>query len=101
MKKVISICVAASAGFVFAADPIKVLPPQQKTLQSENGRFVFGQISDWRSDQYMLDTQTGRLWLIGTTQTKGADGKPTGGEFRALQPVPYSAMDDTLSVYPK
>ena len=33
-------------------------------LSSQGGRFVFGQISDYRADQYMLDTQTGRLWQV-------------------------------------
>ena len=34
---------------------------QQEILSSENGRFVFGQISDASKDQFMLDTQTGRI----------------------------------------
>lgn len=33
-------------------------------LSSSTGRFVFGQISDYKSDQFMLDTQTGRVWQI-------------------------------------
>jgi hypothetical protein len=37
---------------------------QQKILMSENGRFVFGQISDSSKDQFMLDTFSGRLWRI-------------------------------------
>lgn len=47
-----------------AADPVEVKPPPQKTLSSQSGRFVFGQISDFRSDQFLLDTQSGRLWQI-------------------------------------
>jgi len=34
--------------------------PQHKTLSSDNGRFVFGQISGSSKDQFMLDTATGR-----------------------------------------
>lgn len=43
-------------------------PPQQKLepklLSSENGRFVFGQISASSKDKFMLDTWSGRLWRI-------------------------------------
>lgn len=36
--------------------------PQRAALGAPGGRFVFGQVSDFRRDQYLLDTQTGRLW---------------------------------------
>lgn len=48
----------------FATEPVKVQPPANKLLASENGRYVFGQISEMRRDQYMLDTRTGKLWKI-------------------------------------
>lgn len=38
--------------------------PENQVLSSQNGRFVFGQISDSTKDQFMLDTLTGRLWRI-------------------------------------
>jgi hypothetical protein len=31
-------------------------------LSASGGRYVFGQVSEARRDQYLLDTQTGRLW---------------------------------------
>ena len=62
----------------YAADPVEVIPPQNKVLSSENGRYVFGQISSYRSDQYMLDTATGRLWQIVVDKDKN----------QRLQPVP-------------
>ena len=34
------------------------------TSLSGNGRYAIGQISSFRSDQYMIDSQTGRLWKI-------------------------------------
>lgn len=51
------------------AQPLGITPPQPKQttyqiLAAENGRFVFGQISDSSSDQFMLDTLTGRLWRV-------------------------------------
>lgn len=38
-------------------------------LAAANGRYVFGQISPLRADQFMLDTQTGRLWQLMTVGT--------------------------------
>ena len=57
--------------------------PQKGTLCSDNGRFVFGQISDSSKDQFMLDTQTGRLWRISETGRIGL----------FLQTVPYKSLD--------
>ena len=45
--------------------------PQHKILSSDNGRFVFGQISGSSKDQFMLDTATGRLWRIGESGKLG------------------------------
>ena len=33
-------------------------------LATINGRYVFAQISNMRRDQYLLDTQTGKLWRV-------------------------------------
>lgn len=76
---IIASYVALTTSSAFAADPIKVAPPQQKTISSQGGRFVFGQVSDFRSDQYMLDTQTGRLWQIVLRQPTGPDGAAVVG----------------------
>jgi hypothetical protein len=42
---------------------------QARTLSSPNGRYVFGRLGDIRQDTFMLDTQTGRLWLLTTSET--------------------------------
>jgi hypothetical protein len=34
------------------------------TVLSGNGKFVFGQVSKHQSDQYMLNTETGQLWVL-------------------------------------
>lgn len=73
------------------AEPVEVIPPQNKVLGSSNGRFVFGQISSMRRDQYMLDTQTGRLWQI--VQSKE--------DAISLQIVPYTHVDGSASVVPE
>ncbi|MBW1944241.1 MAG: hypothetical protein JRJ51_15600 [Deltaproteobacteria bacterium] len=57
--------------------------PHKGTLCSDSGRFVFGQISDSSKDQFMLDTQTGRLWRISETGRIGL----------FLQTVPYKSTD--------
>jgi hypothetical protein len=49
-----SILVLAQVGIAYSQ--------QRRVLSSPNGRYVFGQISDFRSDQFLLDTKTGRLW---------------------------------------
>ncbi len=82
------ICVINS---VFA-EAVEVIPTQNKTLNINNGRFVFGQISNARKDQYMLDTKTGRLWGIVISKE---------GET-VLQIVPYSNFNNNgYSIMPQ
>ena len=69
----------------------KIQQPQQKVLSSDNGRFVFGQISGSSKDQFMLDTATGRLWRI------GASGKL--GTF--LKSIPYRNAKGEITVLPE
>jgi hypothetical protein len=69
-----------------------------KTLSSEKGRFVLGQISDFRSDQYLLDTETGRVWSIGVTRT-GEQGKDS--EIKVFQPVLFITPEGKFSIEPK
>lgn len=38
------------------------------------GRFQLIQLSDFRRDQYLLDTQTGKIW-VGTCGTKDKSGE--------------------------
>ncbi|MDY6881778.1 MAG: hypothetical protein V2J25_03590 [Desulfatiglans sp.] len=64
---------------------------QHGFLCSSNGRFAFGQISDSSSDQFMLDTLTGRLWKISQTGKVGL----------FLEPVPYHTGDKEYSPVPK
>ena len=70
-------------------------PPQQKiepkSLSSENGRFVFGQISASSKDKFMLDTWSGRLWRI-------AESGEVGLFLRA---VPYRLGDGEYAPLPK
>lgn len=79
-----------------ADEPVKVKPPQQKTLASENGRFVLGQISEFRRDQFLLDTKTGRVWRV--VVDKSAED---GTEVSVLQPVPFVGVDGKWFVDPQ
>ena len=64
--------------------------PRHEVLSSNNGRFVFGQISDSSKDQFMLDTLTGRLWQIAESGDVGL----------YLREVPYRTGRNTYSPVP-
>jgi hypothetical protein len=64
--------------------------PQYEMLSSENGRFVFGQISGSSKDQFMLDTATGRLWRMGESGKVGI----------FLKSVPYLSSEGECSALP-
>ena len=68
-------------------------PPQKrsKVLASPSGRYQFGQISEYRRDQYVFDTQTGRLWQIAMSPDS----------LLVLQPIPYRSPDGLLSPTPR
>ncbi|WP_404422972.1 hypothetical protein [Nibricoccus sp. IMCC34717] len=61
-----------------------------QVLAAPGGRFVFGQISGFARHQYMLDTQTGRLWRIVVTNAN----------VTALEPVPYALVSGGLALEP-
>ena len=65
--------------------------PRQRILFSENGRYVFGQISDSSKDQFMLDTVTGRLWRIAETGEIGM----------FLRAIPYRDDEGETSYVPE
>lgn len=46
-----------------------------RALSSESGRYVLGQISDSKIDQYLLDTKTGRVWQIQSAKRKTESGR--------------------------
>lgn len=68
----------------------------KNSVLAGSGRYAFGQISDFRRDQYMLDTQTGKLWKIVSHKpvlAKDANPKIEIEGFEVLQSVPY--VDET------
>jgi hypothetical protein len=52
--------------------------PTGNTLSSPGGRYVFGQISTFRSDQYLLDAQTGRMWKLACIKGDGVSCEAAG-----------------------
>jgi len=66
------------------------LPARGSVLSSGNGRFAFGQISDFRRDQFMLDTQNGRLWMVVKIKN----------DTEVLRAVYYMSEDDIASILP-
>lgn len=98
MKKIAVLLLLLSCNS-FADEPIRVKQQSQKVLSTENGRYIFGQISDFRADQYMLDTQTGKLWSIGLADIKVGDKTQ---EVRTLTPVQYlDTSGSSVGVLPK
>jgi hypothetical protein len=61
------------------------------------GRFVFGQINEFSADQYLLDTQTGRVWrLVDTADGTASVFEPIrfqlpDGSSQSMPPQPDSA----------
>ncbi len=100
MRRHIALCVLLFCGVstALAQESGKPSPTPQKTLSLENGRFVFGQISEYRRDQYVLDTKTGRLWQKVVAKV-GEAGKET--EVNILQPIFYEAPDGKWVIEPK
>lgn len=95
--QIATLVLGMAACTVATADDLKVqLPASTKALVGKqvgsadgSGRFVMGQISDFRADQFLLDTKTGRLWQI----VNGTEGG------RVLQQVPY-LLGDKVDVTP-
>lgn len=84
-----------------AADSVKVTPPQNKALTSidPGQRYVFGQISEYRRDQYLLDTKTGRLWQ--KVCTKSGEKSSSDDCLAVLQVIPFITPDDKYSLTPQ
>ena len=61
-----------------------------KSLGTEGGRYVLGQISEFRRDQFMLDTKSGRVWTV--VESNGS---------KILQPLVFFCGVDLGSLYPE
>jgi len=90
------------AGTSLAADAVKVIPPAHKSLSTEGGRFVFGQISEYQRDQFLLDTVTGRVWRVVSYTPTDAQGNPLPGAQKrdVLQSLLFLDRQENTSEYP-
>lgn len=96
-KSLCFILLAAMSGSVIAQSPAP--SPVNPMLGSPGGRFVFGQISDARRDQFMVDTQTGRLWQVVCVDSK-AEGTSFQCNKTALAPIFYAYGGNDYNVMP-
>jgi len=71
MRTIVAVpAMAAALGFAPAPGEAQDMQNAPAVLTAPGARYVFGQISGYRRDHYMLDTQTGRLWVIVTDREK-------------------------------
>lgn len=69
--------------------------PPGSVLSAAGGRFVFGQISEYRRDQYLLDTQTGRVWRpVCVTKDKDDSSRCS---LSAMEPIDFLDSKGNLS----
>jgi len=91
---VLACAIACGLGFVGA----KVLDQQvyAQANGAAQGRYVFKQLGNSRVDQFMVDTETGRLWQIKTTEFDELGMRKT----TVLSPTYYLLLDGSKSVNP-
>ena len=80
-----------SAGFAFA-ESVDLELPNNNSLSSKMGPFVFGEIQGARQGLFMIDTLTGRLWTLSEVKEKE-------GHY-VLKPVLYKYDEETFSYLP-
>lgn len=90
-KKLVAGFIAISAMCAAA----QTAPTGHPSLSAPGGRYVFGQVSDYQRDKYMLDTQTGRLWNV-VCIGPAKDGQCP----RGLEPVPFLDTNGNSSLTP-
>lgn len=64
-------------------------------LSTQGGRYVFGQISEYRRDQYLLDSQSGRVWQVICVAKDKDDSKQCN--LTALSPMYFTDTKGDLS----
>jgi hypothetical protein len=99
MRKIAGLLAAlALAGLAHAQETVKVKSGQKVLVAPKAegdgvGRYVLGQISDFRADQYLLDTKTGRIWQVKLDAKLGEVLVPVGfvgtdGQLMGWEPLP-------------
>ena len=86
---------SAHSAFAQQKEAPSVLAEVPPVLAAPGGRFVFGRVSKTDGDQYLLDTQTGRLWYVLLTKDKNQE------TVQVLQPVLFLSEDGTKKPTPE
>lgn len=90
-RRMLSAIAFASAACFGAIAHAEVPEAPGTVLSTAGGRYVFGQVSSARRDQFMLDTQTGQLWQL--VCLHAAQGEPPCSKV-TLVAVQYQATPD-------
>ena len=81
----------AVAVMLFAA-PAFAQEKRAATFQTEGGRYVFVHSPGIGVERFILDTKTGRLWMVGPLSEAGG---------LAMVPVPYMAPEGKPTLEPR
>lgn len=65
---------------------------ETSVLSSNGGRYVYGQISSMRADQYLLDTKTGRLWNMIADKDGNTRLQPVAIESMIVKDGKYTSI---------
>lgn len=79
------------AALLAGADALAQAETNRPQALGGSGRFVFGQINEFSADQYLLDTQTGRVWRLVDT----ADGTAS-----VFEPIRFQLPDGSSQSMP-
>lgn len=96
---------AAVAAWVFACPAQAQADDAGGTLSAPGGRFVLGQISKFRRDQFLLDTKTGHVWNLICADPAPAPDKskgktpPTIGDCSSMVWVPVWFSNQAKNQY--
>jgi hypothetical protein len=90
MRTVIRLTVLTAALSV-GADALAQAGSNRPQVLGGSGRYVFGQINELSADQYLLDTQTGRVWRLVDT----ADGAAS-----VFEPIRFQLPDGSSQALP-
>lgn len=96
MRRALCVVAAAAAFNPFLASAEDGAFPHG-VLAAHGGRYVFGQVSPYAKHQYLLDTQTGRMWQL-VCARQSDDGKSCA--FNALDPLPFLQQEPKLAYTP-
>ena len=99
MKRIILIvALVLSVSVAYGASSKTAIPIPSPTIGNAVGRFVLVQLSTARRDQYMVDTQTGRLWSIEEIKDQSQFKDRV---YTILSPVHYLSTDGKLYLEPQ